>query len=624
MLKPENKLDFTGGNSRAEGLLVDSICQKIEEEIARFQPVNDIVSWVSDAAKVTVAAIPFAYPKARSAYYAGVQRMEDSGIPYAYKPEKLIHTALLILEQQGKLTPAETEFVTANHIAFRRLILQRVKMPQTSPFIVNNPEEETPSSPTFYERTVHGFFDKGIQLLGLRRQPSSAETTIKNQNVIRWEEMSGVDLLGLNVYETARILGKNPQASNSIFGTREGYFDDPKNRERYTRRLDSIDSQVPGDNLMKATERDQKALLRRVNKVWEQILEYIFDKKENRERFKFKGIVGDCQDVFELHGVLDTLRSASGASRESLEEIDMARIKLVLYITTKIAKDLPQYRFKHSIKEYLDGYLTKNIFKVTGEEEVRAKVVSIGDVKEEGLREAPKVKVLRAKLTDPDTEEVMEVYLYKGKDSEHPDDQRFQTGVVNTKSLAKIVLKMLTKREEPIDIHRITVMPVISSDEELSKMRRILGKTILHPQKLHISAFEEETNQASAYGNLDIRRDCTTLVPGGGHIVDTHSKKTVQMSRIVYEVRHGKKEHILSENHPDDETHHGVYSRIRMLPAINGLISPEEYPENWISRAVGRFQELRESLDDGKRTLPGWTQLYIMEKFLQNLLKKNP
>jgi len=627
-------------------------------EIQRFRAVKNIASWVSEASQLAVAATPFAYRKARNVYKRGVKTLEDNGTPYSYRPEELIYTALILLEERGSLTPEELQFVRENNVAFRRLIMKKGGfsnddegiMEAFKPYMVKPQDHDEISTQrrTISEVIGDTAVGMGIGLLGLKRRKSQKEKPgSERRAIIKWENMSAIDLLTLDVYKLHEIIRRNPSVVEYTFPTPVDHFDDPEKRKRYLRRSESVPRRKiyemskdvnPETDLSEETTAEdmelmgrQKSLLARVNEIWRQILEYVMDDNADVEKFTFKGEVEEAESIFELQKVLDGLRNREIWDIQKLEEIDMARVKLLLYISAKLTKDITQYKFKHSIKSYLDKYLTENVFKIIGEEEVDAEAVVAGDLRAGKLRPPVKVKVVRAEITDPDTGETMKVYLYQGKDSEHPESEHFQTGVVNIKSLAKIILKMLTSREEPIDIHRITVMPVSSSSEDLAKMRRILEKTILDPKKLHISAFKGGENASSAYDKLDIRTDCTTIVPEvkngrmmvDGMVPDIKKGPPINISRIVFEVRTGPRKEILAEKHPDDETHHGLYARVRTLPATNRLLNPERHPENWTGRAVQVLERMKEALKTGDDVMPGWVQTQVMKKILQRrMLRK--
>ena len=596
------------GENLEGSLLFESVAKKIEGIIEKFSPVGTAAEMFSGVFKTAGKAIPFAYKPAKQLQGLLTKDfLEPHG--YEYKPEEVIYVAFQILERNGALTKEEAEFIRGNYIAIKRLILER------------SSQQQGQAQPKESERITAGYEAVKALVRATLGRKETKKKQKKEKPPMTPDAMSEFDLLDLDVFNLAELMSTDPVKFNEILsGASRGYRTPGAKAEHY-RRLFGIDGDVPDEAIEETFKETQAKFLERMNGLLEQILRMFHKKEENIEKGKFKGKVGDVKSIFELYDIISKVEYGAILGEGALEEIDQARVKLALYLRAAKIRLSPQYRLRSSIKAYMDEYLGKNIFRLKRKVEVPVPISSPIDATK--MRSA-KVKVWEAELIDRDGEDPVPVYLYIGGDSEHPEKEK--SGVVNLKSMAKAVLKSFATRKEPDDLFRMTVMPVLERPEDLQRVGDILAQTILHPQSLDISSAVEDKNSASAYGKRNVRSVVTTIVPSvvqdgkllRGFIRDVkNSGEPTRLSSFKMEVRIGPTREVVSEHHPFDDSNHGVYRIIRMLPAFNKLRNPERYLENWVGRAVQMFDSMQGKLEQTSAdTLPLW----VREKFMRTYL----
>lgn len=610
MYKLGRQLEQQESQKIPEGRILESIAEKMTVEIERFSLAGGMAVMFSETIKTAGKAIPFAYkPAKKFQELAARDLLQPYG--YEYKPDEIIYTAFRILEAKKAFTPEEEEFVRNNYIAIKRLILERYKL------------KEEKGEQKGKER-MEEIYEAAKTLVRATLKRGEKPQIEKQRKTVAPDAANEFDLLGINIFDLAELGGTDPIRLQEILAGKCYSYSTPGMRAEHYRRIFGTDRDI-SDEVIEKTFRDKQGkFLKRINRIWEQILKMFHEKEENVKKAKFSGRVKDCESIFELYEMLNEIGNYSSLTEEKVEEIDQARVKLLLYLRAAKVRLSPQHRLRHSVKAYTDDYLAKNIFEITGKEKIPVPVGSPIDISK---AEKLETEVLTARLIDPDGEEPISVYLYQGGDSEHPKVPK--SGIVNLKSMAKMVLKSLTEKKEPNDLFRITVMPTTGRKEDLERVREILAKTILHPQSLDISSAIEEENKTSAYGRRDVKRETAIIVPSimrrgtlkRGYIGDVRNGgKAVPLSSFKLEVRTGYVHDIVSEHHPFDDTNHGVYRRIRTLPTFNLLRDPRHYLGNWMGRAVQIFDSMSEKLERTTTdTLPLWVRLKCMQAYFSVL-----
>jgi len=591
-------------------ILFESVAGKAKKIIERFSPVGTAAVLFSETFKTVGKAVPFAYKPAKQLQeLLAADLLKPHG--YEYKPEEITYTAFRILEKNGELTREEEEFVRENYVAIKRLILHRSKERKEQANQKNGGRVEM----------IYGAVKNLVRTVLKRgEEPKKRE---KEKPATTPDAMGEFDLLGMDVFDLAELERTDPGKFYGIFSS-SGSYRTPTARAEHYRRIFGIDKDVTDEMIEEAFAGTQAEFLERINTLWEQILKMFHQKEENIERGKFKGKVKDAKSIFELYEILNGLESRANLSRKDLEELDQARVKLALDLRASKIRLSPQYRLRHSIKAYMDKYLVGNVFESMRKIKIPVPTSSQIDA---GKMASLEVEIWAAELLDPDSDETIPVYLYVGGDSEHPEEKK--SGIINLKSMAKAVLKSFATRKEPDDLFRMTVMPRTERPEDLERVRNTLAKTLLHPQSI---TEDGQKNHASTYSSRDVRSVVTTVVPSvtvngkllRGFIRDVKNKnRPTRISSFKIEVRTGPTREVVSEHHPFDDSNHGVYRMIRMLPVFNSLRDPRRYPENWKGRAVQIFDSMEEEIEETTTdTLPLWVRHKFMETYLSALGKK--
>lgn len=584
-----------------ETVLIDTIFEKVDTEIARINPIRRAAGVVNDLAHGVINAIPFAR-KAAVETYPEIQRL--TGDRLKFQPGDLIELTLQLLEEQGKFTGDELEFLNRHRVIIKRIISQRIE---------SKYDEEGGGKEL---TTISGRLAKwGVDLLTPAEKP-------KPRNTIRWELMHESELLNIDVFELMKL---KPAEFYKAFPTQRS-FDTDQEKATFLRALHNIPTgKVSVKKIVTKSMPEEEERLQKTNDRWRQILKLYFDDPADIEEYSFPDRVENAKDVFELFEILNQLREAyeilvsqdspegKAKAEEILHEVNCARIKLILYLTESKTRQSIQYRRRKSVKEYLDNYLMHDIFRMDKDQEPKKIKVPSKDQNKD-----IEAQVLEADLVDPDDpENVVKVYLYQGFDSDKPEDPK--KGIVNIKAMYKTLLKEMSTSEDVRDYFRITVMPV--NDNDLERVRAIMAKTITHQQSRTKASIKEETdthNTSSSYGDKDIKKYDIILSPyvitrdgekRRGCIRDITSQRRsriIETGPIDFEVRTGKVGDIIPELDYGHETSHKAFSRLRMEPAFSKLLPPEHYPKNWIGRAKRRVAELQESLADPRdREIPG-------------------
>lgn len=586
-------------------VLFESVARKVERIIKSFSPAAKVSAMLSETAKTAGKSVLFASAYKQAKKLQGLITKDLERYGYKNNPEEIIYVAFQILEKNGELTPEEAEFVRNNYITIKRLILGRSR---------ENKKTQEQKGGERIEAVYNAVKQLAATVLEKKKKPEEEKQETAPRTP---DKMSEFDLLDLDVFDLAELRNIDPMKFYKTFSGNDNSYRAPVARAEHYRRIFGIDKDAPDEVIEKTFSETQNKFLGRMNGLWEQILKMFHKKEANVEKGKFKGKAKDAKSIFELYEILNKLETSTNLTERELEEIDQARVKLTLYLRAAKIRLSPQYRLRHSIKAYMDKYLTRNIFRSL--EQVEIPVPISGSVETEKMASLA-IKVWKAELIDPDSDETVPVYIYIGGDSEHPE--KGKSGIVNLKSMAKAVLKSLATRKDPDDLFRMTVMPALERPEDLQKTRDILAKTILHPQSV---VKDENENGASAYKERNVKPVVTIVVPSimkdgklmRGFIEDAkNNNEPVRLSSFKVEVRTGPAREVVSEHHPFDNANHGVYRIIRMLPAFNLLRNPKRYQENWIGRAVQMFDSMEEQIrQEGTDTLPTWVRHKFMKGY---------
>lgn len=597
--------------------LLDSILIKLEEEFKAWSFLKRILYSTTEAARTCLEVSPMPYKQAKGSYREIVKFAEKRGVTYEFHPEELVFEMLAVLFGSGKLTEEERNFLTKNRPVITNIILRKLKRRSK----VEKEEEDL--SNLLLPRLCRWTLEKAESFIMPR---ADEHKMIPEKDRIDWSNMHEFRMLLTDIFALAELAKTSPKTFLSQFdgeapdGPRTG-----KEAMEYHRRTNNIPrrARFTGPAIQRDILDGEKRLLGKVNEIWLKILRSYFKKEKNVESCDFPESVKIVEDMTELFPILEKLRQDPySLTKEDLHEINCAKIKLMIYLSATKINEMAQYSRRESVKEYLDDYLLNDIFS-------DAREVVIGLDKKKGA-------LMRADLTDPDTGEVVEVFLYRGGNSEHPE--RGQSGVVNIKAMDQLVMKRFAnflegeKDPNPKDIFRITVMSLERSQEALDKIRRILRKTLAHEQSIDASSVHDDRhNPSSGYGDMDVKKTNVIISPHEvsrkgellrGYVRDTKSpnrRTLIKTGPIDMEIRTGFLGDIIGERDEYDPISHIAYKQARILEAFNNMVHPQQYTENWIGRAYQELGKTRDLLDDG-RILPGLVTLYAQR--LRNALQK--
>lgn len=592
-------------------ILLEGVLEKLEKELIPSEKIQKAIYFVTEAARLCLEVSPFPVDQLRGLKKAVVEDFKGIGISYEFPSEKLIFETLTILADGGKLTKEEKTFIRENWVVIKKIILKKLKKRRKSLHGEREKEkrDEQLLLPRMYKR-----FSRGIK--AVTAPDSSKKPVIPRIDKVKWDNMDEFTMLVTSIFELAELAEKSPSEFLKKL-ERPTPIETEEDKMEYWKRTLNIprDESFTDEAIKRDILAGEEKLLVSVNDIYKSILKAFFKRQRNIDRCDFPQSIKDVDDVTELFKVLDKLREDPySLSEEDLHEINCARMKLMLYLSATNINENPQYSRRESVKTYLDDYLSEDFFKQQKEEQA-------------GL--INRKTLVRAVLEDPDTGEMIDVYLYPGGDSEHPEEE--SSGVVNIKAKWKIILKRFAKwlekpkgsSPDPIDIFRITVMPVEVSQVQLDKVREILGKTIAHAQSKHpASIVGVAHNDDSEYEDKDIDTTDVIISPyvvteGGkilrGYVKDIKSQdgeEIIKTGPVNLEIRTGLLRDIIAEHNPDDDAAHGPYTQTRMLEPFNQMIYPKRYRENWIGKIFQELGKMQDSLHN-RRTLPGIVALTI-------------
>lgn len=596
--------------------LLDGILNKLEEEFKAWSFLKRTLYSTTEAARTCLEVSPMPYKQAKGSYKEIVKFAEKNGVTYEFNPEELLFEMLTVLFGNGKLTEEERDFLTENRPVITNIILRKLKRKSKG-------KKEEDLSHLLLPRMTRWVLEKVESLV----MPRAGEhKVIPEKDKIDWSNMHEFRMLLTDIFALAELAKTSPKTFLPQF---DGEAPDRPRTEKevteYHRRTNNIPrrARFTGPAIQRDILDGEKRLLGKVNEIWIKILRSYFKKEKNVENCDFPKSVKTVEDMTELFPILERLKQDPySLTREDLHEINCAKIKLMIYLSATKINEMAQYSRRESVKEYLDDYLLNDIFS-------DAREIVIGFDKKKGA-------LMRANLTDPDTGEAVEVFLYRGGDSEHPE--RGQSGVVNIKAMDQLIMKRFAnflegeKDPNPKDIFRITVMSLERSQEALDKIRRILRKTLAHEQSMDASSVHDDShNPSSGYGDMDIKKTNVIISPHEvsrkgellrGYVRDTKSpnrRTLIKTGPIDMEIRTGFLGDIIGERDEYDPINHVAYKQARMLEAFNDMIPPQQYNENWIGKAYQELGRTRDLLDDG-RILPGLVALYAQK--LRNAFRK--
>lgn len=596
--------------------LLDSILNKLEEEFKVWSFLKRRLYSTTEAARTCLEVSPMPYKQAKGSYKEIVKFAEKNGVAYEFNPEELLFEMLTVLFGSGKLTEEERRFLKENRPVITNIVLRKLKRRSKG-------EKEEDLSHLLLPRMTRWVLEKAGSFIAPR---ADEHETIPRKDKIDWGNMHEFRMLMTDIFALAELARTSPKTFLSQF---DGEAPDRPRTEKevmeYHRRTSNIPrrTRFTGSAIQRDILDGEKKLLDRVNGIWLKNLRSYFKKERNVESCDFPERVKAVGDMTELFPILERLKQAPySLTEENLHEINCAKIKLMIFLSATKVNEMAQYSRRESVKAYLDDYLLNDIFS-------DAREVVIGLDEKKGA-------LIRANLTDPDTGEAVEVFLYRGGDSEHPG--RGQSGVVNIKAMSELIMKRFAnflegkKDPNPKDIFRITVTSLERSQEALDKIRRILRKTLTHEQSIEASSVhDDEHNQSSGYGDMNIKKTNVIISPHEvsregkllrGYVRDVKSpnrRTLIKIGPIDMEIRTGFLGDIIGERDEYDPISHIAYKQTRMLEAFNRMIPPQRYPENWIGRAYQELGKTRDSLDDG-RVLPGLVTLYAQK--IRNALRR--
>lgn len=561
------------------------ILAKVEKKLESMGIIRSIAHDITEFARMAIAATPLGYRVARNRYPQLLENFEKiSGRKYEFDPRELFSLTLNLLCAQGKFSTEQLKFLEDNDTILKRMFNANIDYK----LLESDPIKEMPK-------------------------------------VIRWDRLHAKELLDIDLFELLEL----PEEEFRKKFQKQDKHDGPRGKLKAKKiefSADRHDRKVTRAMFQKNVLDHEEKLCKRSNNLWKSQVELYFDRPKDIQEHLFEGRVADTHDHFDLYAILEEFtdlyeeyQQAKTSTekkriREKVYELDAARKKLLIYLSASILTQNPQYRVRKSVKTYLDHYLTKNIFHITGDDTISP----------EGYPDI-QIKVVTAVLEDPFTRETVQVYLYQGINSDKPEEGK--SGVVNIKALYKVVMKdLLLDDKEVKDFFRITVMPV--NPQELGKMRKILAATITNPQSLDKGTIIEikngKNNKTTSYKDTSITNYDTTISPyvvshrrmRRGSIRDVdHKGETVHVGPMNLEVRTGTVVDLVPE---DRSGEHKAYSRLRMEPVWRKLLSPIHYGKNWVSMTYLRQNEIKAStLDKNDRTLPGFVLVALQKAKLK-------
>jgi len=586
--------------------LLDSILEKLEREFRKWGILKRMLYSTTEAARMGLEVSPMPYKQAKGSYKELVKFVERRGFTYEFNPEELLLEMLISLYDSGKLTEEERRFLRENEPVIRNIILRKLKQKHEK-------RQEEDLSGLLCSRITRWVLEKVESLIMTEKD---SHEIIPEIDKINWRNMHEFRMLMTDVFALAELAKTSPKTFLSQFDA-EAVTEPRTDREvmEYHRRTNNIPrrARFTGPAIQRDILDGEKKLLDKVNEMWLKNLRSYFKKERNVVACDFPESVKMVGDMTKLFPILERLRQDPySLTQEDLHEINCAKTKLMIHLSATKINEMAQYSRRESVKAYLDEYILNDIFS-------DAEEVVVGLDKKKGA-------LIRANLTDPDTEETVEVYLYRGGDSDDPE--KGNSGVVNIKAMNDLVMKRFAnflegeKDPNPKDIFRMTVTVLERSQANLDKVRRILKKTLAHEQSLSASSVRKEGNNASSgYGDMDIEKINVIISPHEvsrdgrllrGYVRDIKSpnrRTLIKIGPIDLEIRTGFLGDIIGERNEYDPISHIAYKQARMLEAFNRMIQPQQYPANWIGRAYERLGVTRDSLDDG-RILPGLVTLF--------------
>ena len=624
------------GEKTPKGVLVDRIVRKVEASIKSLRPLKNGTHFMTSVARVFV---PGNYKSDKEVWEFLRRDLKEMGHAYEFDPANVIDLTIALLLQEGKFTDEEITFLNENKVTIKKIVGERLEKDGDvqSDLSIEKPQ-------TLAGKAYKAVSDGARILRKVPRMIDEIREDIENGEGIELSaiingvgdtgeavdfEGHEIPLLETNIFKLIQLPPKQFFKKVPVVRSKLEESD----RVEYYRRVFNIGGDITATEILEAFESKEGSsahkeweFMNQANEVWQEILGYYLDDPADIRRYSFKDDVLKSETVFDLFAILNDLqeiyKEVQGVKKlpedekekkiqelnQRLRRVNSARIKLILYSVITNIRKKQEYSRRNSIKAYLDNFLTNNIFTVVGEKEVQIP----------GTRK--KMTVLVAELRDPDDpSNTINVLLYEGGDSEKPKEPK--SGVVNIKSMAKIILKELSEKNTNVrDFFRITVMPEDSKD--LNRMREVLQKTIAHPRsrtKASMVQRKDNHSRGSSYKKLDIIKYDINITPytaesrqdqrrvlRSGYLRDIkEDNELIKMGDVYLEMRTGAIEDITPEYDTKHKTSHRTFSQIRTSPGFNQFLPPEAYEINWIGRAIGGFTGIKENLMEDNRVLPG-------------------
>ncbi|MBU1992610.1 MAG: hypothetical protein ABH856_03060 [Patescibacteria group bacterium] len=591
------------------------------KELTKSQIVGNILGKITNQLKNMermVAAIDFTraggrnfmfnivHRNLRGGFNALVDNLPKFGMNYNYSPSELIWISIQLSKELGAFTDEELKILNGNEVVFWKLIFERIpKVAEKTKKTQQEPHQEYRD--TTVGRLVDALVDNVENGVVMARESISKAllwlsggtdvvTEAENGEEQESAEESGPEIIDpSNLHELTLLNMDLTNWKNALRNTK--WDSDEEDIEGYYRRILDVRKSASLDDIRGLIATEDK-LMKEVNEMWDRSLEYYYDQEE-ADRYRFGDDVSTCNSLFDLYDVM--------AHPSNFHEFNSARLKLILFLSVAKVMNSHAYRKREKIKKYQDDYLMNDVFEADKFKKVklyidvqqsdRGEKVDISLVQREGYLD---YEVWETVIKDPVTGDEEEVYIYVGGDENDPKDEK--SGVVNAKSRIKLALKRLLIGKEPIDTHRITVIPKTNTVEALKKVRNIMGKTITHPQSRDLAwVAEKETdaNQASAGGYIETQAETVDVILSSYHEGTVDREYTMRL-----EVRSGL-HGLFAEHHPNSMLNHGIYTQIRMLPILPKMLPPKYYEENWLPVLDEALLTMYKKITDGNPILAG-------------------